>query len=92
MALSGKRTTYNVTMTNADTEYSQDLPDGTKKFLVKCRGLYDIKLANVESESGTKYITISAGMIYWEDEVNCTLTLYFQCATAGQICEIVTWQ
>jgi hypothetical protein len=91
MALPGKRTTYNKIMTLANTEYSQKLPEGTKKFLVKCRGDFDIKLATVESESGTNYITIPAGQTYWEDDVNTNLTLFFQCAEAAQVAEIAVW-
>jgi len=83
---------YNVTMTNADEEYSQALPLDTWKFAIKCRGVYDVKLAFVEDGSGATYITIPAGQTYWDDGIRATATtLYFQCATAGQIAEIVAW-
>lgn len=87
-------TIYNTTMTLADTEYSRALPTGTKKFMVKNRGLYDIKLTFSAGASGTTYITIPAGMNYWEDLTDLLAsnrTLYFQCATAAQVCEIIAW-
>ena len=83
---------YNVTMTNANTEYSQALPANTKKFLIKCRGSYDIKAAFASGESGTTYVTIPAGSALCETLiVAASLTLYFQCATAAQVAEIVAW-
>lgn len=83
---------YNVTMTSADTEYSQAMPANCKKFCIKCRGEYDIKLAFTENESGTTYITIPSGQCYWDDLIrDASLTLYFQCATAGQVAEITAW-
>lgn len=83
---------YNVTMTSANTEYSQALPPNTRKFLIKCRTSFAIKLAFKSGESGTNYLTVPAGMTYWEDQINyATVTLYFQCATAGKVAEIVAW-
>lgn len=83
---------YNVTMTTANTEYSQALPSQTKKFTVKCRGKYDVKLAFTAEASGTTYITIPSGLCYWDDLIrDAVLTLYFQCATAAQVVEIVAW-
>ena len=84
---------YNKTMTLADTEYSQELRSGLVKLLVQCRGLYDVKLSFVNGESGTIYITIKGGMVYFEDMIDSpSRTLYFQCATAGQVLEIIAWE
>lgn len=83
---------YNVTMTLADTEYSQVLPSQTKKFCIKCRGEYDIKLAFTAEASGTTYLTVPSGQCYWDDLVrDAVLTLYFQCGTAAQVAEITAW-
>lgn len=83
---------YNVTMTSADTEYSQELPAQTKKFTFKCRGEYDVKLAFESGESGTTYLTVPSKQNYWDDNIrDASLTLYFQCATAAQVAEIVAW-
>jgi hypothetical protein len=81
----------NKTMTLADTEYSQALPTGTTKFLVQNRGLYDTKLSFNSNQSGTNYITIKAGQVYYEDFVDTSRTLYFQCPTAAQVLEIIIW-
>ena len=81
----------NRTMTLADTEYSQVLPQGTVKFLVQNRGQYDTKLSFVATTSGTNYMTVKAGMVYYEDMVETSRTLYFQCPTAGQVLEIIIW-
>lgn len=84
---------YNVTLTNAGTEYSQTLPANTRKVLIRVRsGASDLKLAYTSGESGTKYITIPAGSskylegIYIKGE-----TLYFQSPTASEVVEIEAW-
>lgn len=83
---------YNVPMTNADQEYSQALPSNTRKFLIKCRTSFAIKLSFTAEASGTTYLTVPADMAYWEDQINdAAITLYFQCATAAKVAEIVAW-
>jgi hypothetical protein len=85
-------TVYNKTMTAANTEYSQALPANVKKFLIKCRTQYAIKACFTAEASGTTYVTVGAGQSYWEDGIKAaSLTLYFQCATAGQVAEIIAW-
>jgi hypothetical protein len=81
----------NKTMTLADTEYSQALPIGTVKLMVQNRGLYDTKFSFVSGTSGTNYMTIKAGQVYYDDLVNTSRTLYFQCPTAAQVLEIILW-
>ena len=83
---------YNVTMTAANTEYSRALRDRIQKFSIQCRGNYDIKVAFVSGQSGTQYITVKAGSTYYEDMITpSSPTIYFQCATAAQVVEIITW-
>ena len=83
---------YNVTMTLADTEYSQALPTGTRALTFKNRGLYDVKFSYTNGASGTTYITIPAGMYYYEEQVNLTTkTVYFQCHQAAQVFEIIVY-
>lgn len=83
---------YNLTMTLANTEYSQALPSGTRAITIRCRGLYDVKFSYTASASGTTYITIPSGMNYFEEQVNLSSkTIYAQCATAGQILEIIVY-
>jgi hypothetical protein len=84
---------YNKTMTLANTEYSQALGNGVVKLLVQCRGGYDTKIAFYTGTSGTNYMTLKAGAVYYEDMVDkMPSTIYFQCATAGQVLEIVAWE
>lgn len=93
MVISSSPVIYNVTMTTQNTEYSQALPSGTKKFLIKCRTSYAIKLAFVANASGTTYVTVPADRAFKEEDLSLSgsRTLYFQCATAGQVAEIVAW-
>ena len=82
---------YNKVMTLADTEYSQELPEGTVKILIQNRGLYDTKISFVSSTSGTNYMTIRSNAVYYEDMINMSRTLYFQCPSAAQTLEIIVW-
>lgn len=85
-------TIYNVTLTDADTEYSQELPSDTKKYTVQCRTAFDVKLAFTEGESGTTYATIKANTNYYEDGILAeSLTLYVQSAQAGVVVEVIAW-
>lgn len=86
-------TIFNKTITNSNTEYSQALPARTKKVLIKVRsGTKTLKLAYVNGESGSKYITIPVGSSkYLEGAYLSGLTLYFQCPSAGQVAEIEVW-
>lgn len=88
-----KTTIYNKTLTVADTEYSQVLPVGTRKVLIKERtGAADVKLAYVSGESGTVYITIPAGSSkYLEGVYLSDIILYMQSPTAGVVVEIEVW-
>jgi len=88
-------TVYNITMTSADTEYSQALPDNTKSITFQCRGDYDIRFAFVTNKVATPtapYMTLKAGQNYFENKINLSSkTLYLACATASQITEIICW-
>lgn len=87
-------TIYNVAMTTAGTEYSQVLPEKTKKVLIKLRSnAASLKLAYVSTESGTNYMTIGTGSSkYLEGAWLQDLTLYFQSPTASQTAEIEVWK
>ena len=87
---------YNKTCTVADTEYSQALPAGTKKFLVKCRDTTSmIRFAYVMGKVATPiepYTSIWPGTPYWEDGVKlAAVTIYLASSTAGAIVEIIAW-
>lgn len=92
MAFPGKPTTLNLTLTLADTEYSQALPAGSYKIMIKARSLAAAtKFSYVSGQSGTTYMTIPAGAVYWDDNINTVLTLYAQSPTAGTVLEILCW-
>jgi len=82
-------TIYNITMTNADTEYNQAVT--AKSVTIQCRGSYDVKIAFALGQSGTNYLTIKSGQNYFENTLNANITVYAQCATAGQVLEIIAW-
>jgi len=87
-------TKYTVTMTSANTEYSQALTD-VKKFRVHTRDFTEFRLAYVTGNVATPtdpYETIPAGSEKYEDGLNITaLTLYFASAVAGKKAEIEMW-
>lgn len=85
-------TPLNLTLTVADTEYSQALPVGTRKFLLKSRGTgSELKFAFTTGTSGTVYMTIPAGSggLWIECGAAYGVTLYVQSPTAGEIAEIL---
>jgi len=92
-------TIYNVTLTAANTEYSQLLPDYTKDISIQCRTAYDVRFAFVTGKVATPtapYATIKNGGGYGSDNMR-TLetnpqTLYLASAQAGVVVEIVVWQ
>lgn len=95
-------TIYNLTLTSADTEYSQALP-------TNCRGwdfqqqstpgatTYDIRWSNVTGKVATPtapWAICKAGNAETSGPINqgaSPETLYFACATAGAIVEIRAW-
>jgi hypothetical protein len=86
----------NLTMTNANTEYSVVLKN-VRSFTVKNRSANDVKIAFSPGESGTTYFTLPSGSSYSENYIkegltNGNLTLYVQCAAAGNVLEIIYWQ
>lgn len=84
---------YNVTITDANTEYSQLLPTGTKKLTVKLRGTSALlKIAFENTKSGTTYITVPYGSSFNADDIDMNgITIYVQSPTAAQTCEILAW-
>ena len=57
----------NVTLTSADTEYSQALPIGTKYFSMQCRTAFDVRYAFLTGRVATPtapYATVKVGDAY----------------------------
>ncbi|GAH75492.1 unnamed protein product [marine sediment metagenome] len=84
-----------MTLTDADTEYSQDLPDYTKKFTIQERGGNVFRLA-FEAEKVAvptePYKTLGENQSYWEDHLYLIgVTVYLAAAAGGAVIEIICW-
>jgi len=88
-------TVYNKTLTSADTEYSQLLPNGTRDIRFRCRTSYDVRFAFVTGKVATPtapYLTLPASCDYLSDRNDFSgKTIYFASATAGVVVELEVW-
>jgi len=86
---------YTVTLTSADTEYSQALPAGTKALEFWARESVDIRFAFTSGKVATPtepYFTLKAGTTYYKENINLTgKTLYLASSVAGSHVEIIAW-
>lgn len=94
----GTPTIQNVTMTNADTEYSLDIPAGTIRFSIQTRDGTAFRMAFVTGKVATPtnpYLTIRADGAYNSPDgiqlTSAATTVYFGCGSAGKIIELITW-
>lgn len=89
-------TIYNVTMTDADTEYSQVLPANTRLLEFRCQDLgvatrFAYETGKVATPTAP-YRVLGAGEVKTLEGLNLvSKTLYFACASAGKIMEIECW-
>ena len=97
-AITGAATTpaeYNLTLTNADTQYSQVLPVNCKKVQIQCRSAKAVRFSFTTGKVATPtapYMTLQARTPFSIEGVDLTSkTLYFACSTAGVIMEILTY-
>lgn len=86
---------YNITMTSADTEYSQAFPLNTKKFLFRCRDATVIRFA---FETGKvagpiePYFTLPINESHKEDFVDLNgIVLYVACGVDAKVVELLVW-
>lgn len=88
-------TLYNVTITNADTEYSQALPANTKRFAVHLRDYTAFRAAFVTGKvagPAAPFLTVVAGAELYEDKLDVTgLTLYIAAPAGTKVAEIEVW-
>ena len=90
-------TAYNVTLTVADTEYSQALPANCRGFEFQARTEATVRYAFVTGKVATPtapWLTLKAGDYYYSPPLNQAAspsTLYIGSATAGTIVEILAW-
>ena len=86
---------FTVTLTNANTEYSQVLPDNTKKIEFQARGSADVRWALVTGKVAgptAHYSTLKADGDYAQDFLDLVnKTLYFASSTAGTVVEGIAW-
>jgi hypothetical protein len=82
---------FNITLSSANTEFSQALPSNTRKFILKTRGSSILKFSFVSGESGTKFITLKPGAVYTDDNLYASETIYFQSPTSGDVVEIIAY-
>lgn len=85
-------TIYNLDVPNPNTEYSQVLPNNTKKLLIKSR-IHNatLQFSFENGESATNFITVPFGTFYESDGLLLVeKTLYVQSTKATTI-EILAW-
>ena len=88
---------YNVTLTLADTQYSQVLGSGVKKITFQCRTDKVTRYAYVTDKVATPtapYMTLKASGVYKEDDLSTKrdLTLYLASSDAGVVVELLVWR
>lgn len=88
-------TLYSITLTTADTEYSQALPAGLRALSFKARTNVAIRWAFATGKVATPtdpYETLQAGQTYFKENlVSAAVTLYLASATAGTVVEVEVW-
>jgi len=88
---------YNVTMAEANKEYSQSLRNDCLTFLIHTRDESSFRLAFEPGKVATPtkpYFTVLADSGYSEFEImtpDGLLTLYFASASTGKVIEIIEW-
>ena len=85
---------YNITLTNANTEYSQALPANCRKVTFRCRTLAECRYAWITGKVATPaapWQTLKAAADYGVDGIKSGGTLYFASATAGVVIEVEAW-
>ncbi len=91
-------TPINLTLTDANFEYSAALPGGCQHFSFQCRTAFDIRFAFVTGKVATPtapYLTLKSGGSFSSPEKLSLAagfeTIYFASAQAGVVVEIIPW-
>lgn len=90
-------TIYNVTLTLADTEYSQALAADSHMFDVQCRTNVDVRFAFETGKVATPtapYATLKGGAPFtsqWIPQSAGAPTLYLASSTAGTVVEVIVY-
>jgi len=88
---SGKPAIINGVIEEANTEYKISLPAYFHKLMIQARTSTAIKFAFQASESGTKYITLKAGSVYFDDHLRSNSNVYVQSETINTVVEVLVW-
>jgi len=95
---------FNTTLTDADTEYSQALPVGTKHFSFQCRTAFDVRFSFEDGKVATPtapYATVKSGDSFsapekvgfsWNTDEAAAATIYWASAQAGVVVELIVWK
>ena len=84
----------NLTLTNANTEYSWTLPVGVRKLGFVCRKpVVDVQWTLIVGETNTKYLTLIGGFEKWLEDIYLKNdTLYFRTTSSDSpVMEIEAW-
>ena len=90
-------TVYNVTLTNANTEYSQAMLANCRRFEIQARTDVAIRFAFVTGKVATPtapWMTLKSGVAYDSGMINqvaAPSTIYLAAATAATVVEILCW-
>jgi hypothetical protein len=90
-------TIYNITLTNANTEYSQALPANCRGFEFQCQTGLTCRWSNVTGKVATPtapYMTLQPNAFYSSPPISqgaSPSTLYFASASAGAIICLIAW-
>ena len=89
-------TDFTVQLTNADEEYAQALPEGTKRFNVRVRSGGDVRHSFVSGRVAAPtdpYGVVESGAQYYDEGLFLNKsTLYLASSTAGTVVEIRAWK
>lgn len=90
-------TIYNITLTAANTEYSQALPANCRGFEFQCQTGVTCRWSNVTGKVAAPtapYMTLQPNAFYSSPPINqgaSPSTLYFASASAGSIICLIAW-
>jgi hypothetical protein len=84
---------YNITCTNANTEYSMALPSSCKSFTIGLKSKLDSITWELAFEtSATETFEFLGNESYSQDNLHISSqTLFFKCSLAGEVIQIIAW-
>jgi len=83
----------NLSLPTINTEVSHSLQDGLRAIMIRSRVLAKIQVGFVATESGTNYVTVNAGTVFYLNEIefeSSTIFLQSDTITTVEILELYT--